>query len=208
MARVLAEGGMKVVIVEEGPASSRFMPNYANTARYHMQEGGAIVAQGSTYLPIAAGRGVGGGTLINSALCFRTPAGVLQTWTEILNDERWGPDQIVPVLQEVEEIIGVSMTPEEIAGENNLIIMRGAKSLGFPGGLAPRNTPGCRGCGICNFGCPMNGKASTNLTFLPRATQAGAEIQAETKVLEVIVEGGKAQGVRGVAIHPETVYVG
>ena len=154
VARKLAEGGMKVVILEEGPAQSRFLPNYANTARYHMQEGGAIVAQGSTYLPIAAGKGVGGGTLINSALCFRTPPAVLEKWTEMLGDDDWAPNRVLPVLKEVEQIIGVSMTPEDIAGENNLIVMRGAQALGYPGGLAPRNTPGCRGCGICNFGCP------------------------------------------------------
>lgn len=204
VARKLAEGGMKVVILEEGPAQSQFLPNYANTARYHMQEGGAIVAQGSTYLPIAAGKGVGGGTLINSALCFRTPPAVLEKWTDMLGDDDWAPNRVLPVLEEVERIIGVSMTPEDIAGENNLIVMRGAQALGYPGGLAPRNTPGCRGCGICNFGCPTNGKASTNITFLPLATDAGAEIQAETRVLEVLLSDGRASGVRGVAIHPET----
>jgi choline dehydrogenase-like flavoprotein len=207
-ARTLAEGGMKVVVLEEGPSSSRFLPNYSNTARYHMQEGGAIVAQGSTFLPIAAGRGVGGGTLINSALCFRTPRGVLEQWVQILDDETWAPDRIIPILEEVEQIIGVSLTTEDIAGENNLIIMRGAEALGYPGGLAPRNTPGCAGCGICNFGCPVNGKASANLTFLPRATSAGALIQAETKVEQVLVENGRAIGVAGVAIHPDTLERG
>ena len=72
-ARVLAEGGMRVVVLEEGPAKSRFRPNQNQTARYHMQEGGAMLARGETLFPVAAGRGVGGGTLINSALSFRTP---------------------------------------------------------------------------------------------------------------------------------------
>ena len=100
-ARVLAEGGLKVVVVEEGPASSRFVPNYTNTARYHMQEGGAIIARGSTILPIAAGRGVGGGTLINSALCFRTPESVLERWVELLDDDIWAPEHIVPAVSTI-----------------------------------------------------------------------------------------------------------
>ena len=60
--RVLSTAGKKVVFLEEGPPQSRFRPNQAHTMRYHMQEGGMIVARGSGFLPIAAGRGVGGGT--------------------------------------------------------------------------------------------------------------------------------------------------
>ena len=86
-ARVLAQGGMKVVLLEEGPAHSMFRRNQAHTSRYHMQEGGMLVAHGPAVIPVAAGRGVGGGTLINSALSFRTPDEVLTGWAEALDDE-------------------------------------------------------------------------------------------------------------------------
>ncbi len=200
----LAEAGLKVVVVEEGPKKSHFRPNYANMARYHMQEGGSVLARGQTIFPIAAGRGVGGGTLVNSALSFRTPSAVLEEWVEVLRDDRWSPAAVLPVIEEVERIVGVCTTPADIAGGNNLLIVEGAKKLGYPGGLAPRSTPGCRGCGICNFGCPTNGKASTNFTFLPRAVAAGAVIQAEAYINEILEEGGRAAGVRGYAVHPET----
>lgn len=203
-ARVLAEGGAKVVLLEEGPATSRFRPNQDQTARYHMQEGGTIVARGATMFPIAAGRGVGGGTLINSALSFRTPDAVLDEWEHLLEDPYWGVSNVGAALDEVSEIVGVCITPEEVAGANNLLISRGIAALGLEGGLAPRSTPGCRGCGICNYGCPTMGKASANLTFLPRATNAGALIQADTTVVEVLLEGGRAVGVRGVTRHPDT----
>ena len=45
-ARTLSKAGLRVVIVEMGPRSSNFQRNYAHTARFHMQEGGAMVAQG------------------------------------------------------------------------------------------------------------------------------------------------------------------
>ncbi len=207
-ARVLAEGGLKVVVLEEGPPQSRFRPNQANTARYHMQEGGAMVARGQSMFPVAAGRGVGGGTLINSALSFRTPDAVLQEWEDVLSDPFWGLSNVGEALDEVSEIVGVCITPEEIAGGNNLLIKRGIDALGLEGGMAPRSTPGCKGCGICNYGCPTMGKASTNLTFLPRAVNAGALIQADTKITEVLVEGGRAVGVRGRAYHPDTGAAG
>jgi len=200
----LAETGARVVVLEEGPATSRFRLNQAHTARYHMQEGGSVLAHGRAIFPVAAGRGVGGGSLINSALCFRTPESVLSGWAELLEDERWGPEQMRRLFEEIEPIIGVSITPDSVAGENNRILVRGAQALGLDGRLAPRNTPACAGCGVCNFGCPSGGKASTNLTFLPRAVGRGALIQAETRVHTVLVEGGRARGVVGRAFHPDT----
>lgn len=204
VARTLAEGGLSVVVLEEGPAKSNFRPNYAHVARYHMQESGAMVARGPAKMPIAAGRGVGGSTLINSALSFRAPAAVLDGWAERLSSPALSSAAMASVYDEVCEIVGVGVTPEEVAGENNKLIVRGIRKLGFDGGLAPRSTPGCVGCGVCYFGCPSRGKASTNLTYLPRAVAAGARIQAEVKVTEVLVEDGRAVGVRGVAIDPET----
>ena len=202
--KVLAEAGHRVVFLEEGPPTSRFRPNQAQTARYHMQEAGTMVARGSSFMGIAAGRGVGGSTLINSALSFRTPDSVLDGWAALLQDPAWSAASMGPILDEVAALIGVGPTHEGIAGANNKLIARGVKALGLEGGLAPRNTPLCAGCGLCNFGCPVGGKGSTNLTLLPRAVARGALIQADTKVVEVLVEGGRAVGLRGIAIHPDT----
>ncbi|HCH63961.1 MAG: hypothetical protein CL927_16280 [Deltaproteobacteria bacterium] len=204
LARVLAEAGLDVVVMEMGPKESRFRPNYANVSRYHMQEGGTMVARGSAPMPIAAGRGVGGSTLVNSALSFRAPRYVLDGWAERLSEPGLAWEALQPTYDEVSRIVGVQITPEIVSGVNNTIIVNGVKKLGFEGGLAPRSTPGCVGCGVCYFGCPTRGKASTNLTFLPRAVSAGARVQAEVEVREIIVERGRAVGVRGVAIHPET----
>jgi choline dehydrogenase-like flavoprotein len=43
-----------------------------------------------------------------------------------------------------------------------------------------------------------------NLTLLPVSVEQGALIQADTKITDVIVEGGRAVGVRGFAHHPDT----
>jgi choline dehydrogenase-like flavoprotein len=204
VARVLAQAGKRVVLLEEGPAQSRFKPNQAHTMRYHMQEGGMIIAQGSAYLSIAAGRGVGGSTLINSALSFQPAPDILDHWATLLDDPTWGAQALNPVYDEVAALIGVSDTQPWFAGENNRLIVRGIEALGLTGGLAPRSTPRCVGCGICNYGCPTNGKASMNLTLLPRAVANGARIQADTRVTEVLTEGDRAVGVRGLARHPDT----
>jgi len=102
-----------------------------------------MIARGDSFMPIAAGRGVGGGSLVNSALSFRTPDSVLHSWTPLLQDDRYSPRAMGPIFDEVGEIIQIGITRTEIAGENNLLICRGIDKLGLRGGLAPRNTPRC-----------------------------------------------------------------
>ncbi len=205
VARVLSEAGQRVVVLEEGPARSNFRPNFAHTGRYHMQEGGAMVAMSTdAVMPIAAGRGMGGGSLVNSAICFRTPDHVLRGWKDVIGDDRYGPERLAEVFDRVEARMQVGPTREENAGENNHIIVRGAAALGFPGGLVNRNTPGCNGCGICNFGCPIGGKTSMDKNQLPSARRAGAVLQADTKVDTVRIEAGRAAGLSGLVAHPDT----
>ncbi len=206
-ARELSRVGMSVVILEEGPAESRFRPNQGNAMRYHMQEGGGMVAMGSggAFMPIAAGRGLGGGTLVNSAISWRAPDHILQEWAELLKTEQWSPAAMKPYYDEVWELLGVCQPQsDEVAGANNRLIVRGAKALGYEGGYLDRYTPQCRGCGICYFGCPSGGKSSTNLHMLPEAVQNGTRIQADCKVREFLLEGDRVVGVRGQLHHPDT----
>ena len=203
-AEIFSKEGLRVVVLEMGPKFSNFQKNYAHTARFHMQEGGAMVAQGNAMMPIAAGKGVGGSTLINSALSFRAPPSVLNHWADILQDERWNFESLSPIYDEISSFIGVGITPENIAGKNNELIVRGIKKLGYDGGLAPRNTPRCVGCGICYYGCPSGGKGSVNLNFMAVAQQHNTIIQAETHVEKLLIEQDTVVGVHGYCVDPET----
>ena len=109
-AKVLSEQGLSVLIIESGPKISRFKPNYAHTAKYHMQENGSMVARGSTMMPIAAGKGVGGSTLINSALSFVAPDEVLDDWATLLDDDSWSADNLRSTYDEISTAIGVAVT--------------------------------------------------------------------------------------------------
>lgn len=197
VSRVLAQAGWDVLVLEDGPPRSNFKPNYFHTARYHMQESGTMLAQGAVPFPVAAGRGVGGGSLVNSAICFRTPDPVLDEWSELLGDERYRPDAMRPLFDFMEERIQVVPVTEDIAGENNMIVDRGVKKLGLQGGLLRRNTPTCVGCGICNFGCPSGGKFSVDKNLVQDGLDAGLRIQADCRVERVLHEGGRAVGVLG-----------
>ncbi len=207
-ARALTLAGAKVIVVEEGPSRRRFEGHLGPVMRHHQQEGGAMVARSSSPIPIAAGRGLGGGTLINSAIAWRAPADVLDGWRDVVGDDGFGSAAMAPTYDMLWQLLGIWSTRLEIAGENNTLIVRGAQSLGYEGGYLERATPGCAGCGVCYFGCPTGGKASMDTNLLADAVAMGTRVQAETKVDRVLVEsiGGqqRAVGISGQMVNPDS----
>lgn len=203
-ARALTRAGARVLLLEDGPPESRFGHHYGGAMRHHMQEGGAMLALGEVAFPVAAGRGVGGGSLINSAMAWRAPPDVLDGWAEALGDPRYGHAALAPVYDELWALLGIWPTRLEIAGRNNELIVAGVRALGIEGGYVERATPGCVGCGVCYFGCPSGGKASVNTNLLADAAALGARIQADTRVDRFLVEGDRCVGVSGTMTQPDT----
>ncbi len=207
-ARALSDVGVRVLLLEEGPPEERFRPNQGSVMRHHMQEGGAMVATGRAFMPIAAGRGVGGGTLINSAIAWRCPDAVLDSWGPLLDDQRFSAANMRAVYDWLWEYLGIWDTLPAIAGENSDIVVRGTRAVGFEGGYLARYTPRCVGCGTCFYGCSTGGKSSTNHNFLAEASSNGARIQADTKVEDFLVSGRRIVGVTGRMFHPDTHEAG
>lgn len=207
-ARALTLAGARVVVVEEGPSRRRYERHFGPAMRHHQQEGGAMVAMSSSPIPIAAGRGLGGGSIINSAIAWRAPADVLDGWREVVGTDTFSAAAMTETYDRLWALLGIWSTRLEIAGENNAIVVRGAAALGYDGGYLERATPGCTGCGVCYYGCPSGGKASVDTNLLADAVAGGTRIQAETKVDRVLVEGGRACGVSGVMIDPDTGEAG
>ena len=145
------------MLLEEGPSSSQFKPNQANTMRYHMQRGHDCRPGQRPVVHCSRSRRRRG-TLINSALSFQPSDDVLDEWGRVLDDPYWSSASLGPIYDEVAADIGVADTQPWFAGANNRLIDRGIKALGLDGGLAPRRPPRCVGCGICNYGCPTSGR--------------------------------------------------
>lgn len=192
----LAERGLSVVMLEEG---HRYRPNefpasYGWAINHIYAERGTRIVEGRSYYPLPGGRGVGGSTLINSAICYRAPDDILEKWAAS-GLENLSPERLAPIYARVEETIGVTKMHPLQARANNLFVKRGADALGLGGGFVHRNAPGCVGCGICYLGCPSGGKGSVDRNFIPMAEENGAEVCADCKVAEIVVRDGRAVGV-------------
>src|ERR1700730_1285880 len=198
-AKVLAEAGLKVVVLEEGEHFDRrdFTGPPPERLRRFYRGNGLTFTIGVPTISLPIGRGIGGSTLINSGTCFRTPDFVL---------DRWGiePDDMTPLFEEVEGILNVTPVGTDIMGPNGEVMDKGRRELGYSGGPIRRNARGCHGSGVCAFGCPLDAKLGMHVTYLPLAQRAGARIISGCRVDGLVVEGGRAVGVRGSILDSET----
>ena len=74
----LAEAGVDVVVVEKGfhYAYYNAPKNLAVAVSELYEEGGFRTAMGAPPCPVAGGKGLGGSTLVNSAICFKVSSGI------------------------------------------------------------------------------------------------------------------------------------
>ncbi len=196
--RELAEAGLAVVLVEEGAYfdRSQFTGRAFDMQQKLYRRGGSTFSIGNVAIPIPLGQTVGGTTTVNSGTCYRTPDRVLGHWQEDLGLSELGPEAMGRHFERVEGVLGVERAKAELLGGNGRVIERGATRLGLVRhGPLKRNAPACDGQGVCCFGCPTDAKRSTNVSYVPLALRAGAELFAGAKVTRIIVEGGRARGV-------------
>ncbi|MEO8705959.1 MAG: GMC family oxidoreductase [Kofleriaceae bacterium] len=196
--RELAEAGLAVVFVEEGRYFDRsdFTGRSIEMQQKLYRRGGSTFSIGNVPIPIPLGQTVGGTTTVNSGTCFRTPERVLHEWATTLGLPELAPDRMGDYFARVEAVLGVEPAKREFLGGNGRVIARGCRALGFTRhGPLRRNAPACDGQGVCCFGCPTDAKRSTNVSYIPLALRAGAELFTGAKVTRIIVDGGQANGV-------------
>ena len=79
------------------------------------------------------------------------------------------------------------------------MLERGCRALGYHCAPVPRNANGCGAppaCGACGYGCARGAKRGTLKTYLQDAADNGARIVTGAVAEQVIVEKGRAAGVR------------
>lgn len=153
-----------------------------------------------------SGIGIGGSTLHYTAYVPRAQADDLRLHRDFGVGVDWpiGYDELTPYYAEVERVLGVSgpaaypwgrrdypLPPLALNGAAELMA-RGCASLGIRTAPAPNaaasrayavdgipERPACSNRGFCQAGCSTGAKASVDVTFIPLALAAGAELRTE-----------------------------
>jgi choline dehydrogenase-like flavoprotein len=197
VAKELAEGGVRVVMLEEGErfgtGDMTARPREMTSVLY--RDAGQTTTTGNVPIMLPLGQTVGGTTLVNSGTCFRTPEPVLALWRERFGLEALTSHALDPYFRRVEREVNVAQVPPELAGANAHVVKRGADALGWSNDFIFRNAKGCVGSGVCAFGCPTSAKQHTGITYVPRAWDAGATTYSGVRARRLLVENGRARGV-------------
>jgi len=199
----LAERGNAVLLVEEGELYRRsaFTGRPFEMQRLMYRNQGLTFTVGNTSILLPVGTSVGGTTTVNSGTCFRTPRKTLRRWREAYGLTDLTPQAMEPYFRRVEAVYQVTPADPKHVGRIGEIIGRGADRLGYLHGPLSRCAPDCDGQGTCCFGCPTDAKRSTNVSYVPRALRSGAQLITGTRVHRLLLEGGRAAGVRGRSVH-------
>jgi choline dehydrogenase-like flavoprotein len=203
-AATLAEAGLDVIVLEAGGAYNRdsYPSNPLEAISSLYRDGGLTIAEGRPPIPVPVGRAVGGTTVINSGTCFRAPQPVLEHWRSRYGID-WASD-LHPHFAEAEEFLRVTQLDPERMGRNGQLAMEGAEALGASGGPISRNAGGCVQCSSCPFGCAIDAKRGMHVSYVPRAVAAGARLRTNVEARRVLMESGRAAGVRCVASGGDT----
>jgi choline dehydrogenase-like flavoprotein len=202
MAYELAVAGWKVIVVEEGRAYkvNQFNRDTWAATREMYRDVSMTATLGNPPIPLPLGLTLGGTTTVNSGTCFRTPAWLFAQWKQDVGLGDMDFAELVADFEAVEDMIGVADVPFELMGANNQLFAAGAKKLGLHGAPLKRNSRGCKGAGLCAFGCPNEAKQSMSLTYIPAASAKGAHFYTSVRIDKVHTHGGRASGVSGVAL--------
>ena len=125
----LARGGEQVCIVEAG--AWRDPEHYPSSAHGAMRDlfddWGSTIAMGRAFWPVIQARTMGGTTVINSAICVRTPGDIFETWEQ--DHGVGGMDMATRVWANqdvVERELFVEAVPVASRGRSNELAMQGA----------------------------------------------------------------------------------
>ena len=199
-AEILANAGLDVVIIEEGPLRS--------TADFHMRESeaypelyqeSAARKTADKAINILQGRCVGGSTTVNWTSSFRTPPATLAWWQAAFGLKQLTVDSMMPWFSAMERRLHVGYWPAP-PNQNNAILARGARALGIPIEVMRRNVKYCWNLGYCGMGCPTNAKQSMLVTTIPGALAAGARLYSRLRAERLEFSGKQASSLLASAL--------
>jgi choline dehydrogenase-like flavoprotein len=199
----LSKAGAKVVVLEAGPyvKSEQFTERLIKSFQDLYAEGGNQTNK-SGDLVVLQGACIGGSTVVNAAVCFRTPDEVLRAWGENYGLDNLSPEVMAPYFDKVEKNLHIHPNGPHEINLNGRLIWDGAKKEGIPGGPASRNIKQCALTGHCIAGCKTDRKQSMLVTYLPWASELGATILSGTRAESFEVSNGRITRVNAVATEP------
>ena len=204
MAKELAEGGLRVVVLEKGESTTQydFTQKEADIFPRFYEDAG-MRSTADQAVTILHAKGVGGTTVFNDNICFRAADFVLRSW-ERSGIPDIGPEAMARYYDKVEREIAVTRIKDSEVSRNDQVLHRGAQQLGLNPQRFFHNRKDCIGCGFCYLGCTYLRKTDMSQTYVPKAEAAGARVFANTEAEVFERKGGRIIAVEASEYDPKT----
>jgi choline dehydrogenase-like flavoprotein len=168
----LARAGARIALLESGGHYTR---EYFTQRELEMigllWNGGAWPTEDGS-ITVAAGRAVGGSTVMYTGVTFRAPDEVIREW-EVPG---LTPEDLKPRYDRLWQEINVIEPGPDMINDNNRLFKEGCDRLGWPVEKIHLNLKDCKQEGFCNLGCSQGGKQGTLEVQIPKAVAAGIEL--------------------------------
>lgn len=204
-ARWLAQQGKSVVVVEAGPVVRReeFVREAGFTMSHYYWDSGLRTTRGNVVLPTMQPRVMGGGSVLNSAICLRIPESTMQRWRDEFG-VKITHEEMIPHYEAAEAFMGIKPVDDDVQGVRNELFKQAGDALGIPVEAIRRNESGCKGSGLCNNGCPNGAKLSTDLRGIPECVHDGGRVYTSVTVDRVLTTDNRVRGIEGTMVNPQT----
>lgn len=200
----LAEQGFRTLILEEGKyyTTAENSGDVIGMMGQLMRDGGTTAIMGKSPINYMEGRCLGGTTVLNGGMCWRTPEEVMSEWRTERKLTGLSSAVMDEIFSEVEETIDARHQDSGSQGGANLAFKKGADALGWHLSHNKRNQEHCVGANDCVTGCPSGAKRSTVFTWLPKFLEAGGRLITGMKVEHLMKKNGRVVGVQGLIDNP------
>ena len=187
VARELTRHGREVLILEEG-AYHRPVGSWLTMLKMLDHMGNFASIEGTQMVRLLT---VGGSTVSFCGVAYQPPA-----WLK----ERHGID-LARYVDEVTRELDLAPLPDRLIGSGSNRIMAAAREEGLDWKPFPHfiNAAECDlSCPKCMIGCAKGAKWTAR-EYVEEALAAGAKLKTQAEVQQVLSDGGKVTGVRGVS---------
>jgi choline dehydrogenase-like flavoprotein len=208
IAGVLAQAGLKVVVLEAGGYFDESDFNQSELWAYqNLYWRGGPTPTADFNIGLQAGTTLGGGTVVNWTTSLRTPSWVREQWASEHGLEGVDGPEFDRHLDAIWRRNSINDKCSDFNGPT-LRVKEAAQKLGWSFRTITRNADAARydpvSAAYTGFGDQSGSKQSTMKTWLQDAADAGAEILVRCRASRVLVEDGRAAGVAATFVDPAT----
>ena len=191
----LTAAGKDVLLIEEGLDYDLKNSTDSLSERIALlyRGGGVTPFIGSPIVGFAEGKTLGGTTVINGGLIWRTPERILQQWEKDYNLTGYDKSSLSKHFEKIESLLSVSkMDPlDKTQNLDSLKLWQGAQSLDWKIVPVPRALNNCTFNNQCPSGCISGAKKSMKETYLPLSIKNGLRIITNARAIKIKKNGRK-----------------